>query len=110
MSEYTHPAYKKTARIMTVVCGLLFFSFSFVYLYVFQKDVLEAYHYTLAHGKTHYVAQNAALIITIVLLLLRWCQLPAGFKGSSAQFVVFPFMPVAWGVDRYQLQRVSYCR
>lgn len=91
MSEYTHPVYKKTARIMTVVCGLLFFSFSFVYLYVFQKDVLEAYHYTLAHGKTHYVAQNAALIITIVLLLLRWgvnCLL--GLKGAVRSLSYFP--------------------
>lgn len=72
MSEYTHPTYKKTARIMTVVCGLLFCLFSYVYLSVFQKDVLEAFHYTLAHGKTHYVPQNAAVIITLVLLLLQW--------------------------------------
>lgn len=46
--------------------------FSFVYLYVFQRDVLEALHFSLAHGKTTFAPMASALVITLILLLLRW--------------------------------------
>ena len=73
MSDYTNAFYKKTARIMIAVCGLLFFSvLVFVYLYVFQRDVLEALHFSLAHGKTTFAPIASALVITLILLLLRW--------------------------------------
>ena len=72
MSDYTNAFYKKTARIMIAVCGLLFSLFSFVYLYVFQRDVLEALHFSLAHGKTTFAPMASALVITLILLLLRW--------------------------------------
>ena len=64
--------YQETVRIQTVVCGLLFSIFSFIYLYVFQCDVLEAFHFSLAHGKTHFSAIGSALVITLILLLIRW--------------------------------------
>ena len=51
-SESTNIHKRRTARILTVVCGLLFSAFSFVYLAFFQKEVLEALHYSLAQGKT----------------------------------------------------------
>ena len=72
MNEYIHKNYKKAARIQTVVCGFLFSIFSFIYLYVFQCDVLEALHFSLAHGKTHFAPLPSAIIITLILLLLRW--------------------------------------
>lgn len=58
--------------MMIVVCGLLFSIFSFVYLYVFQREVLEALHYSLAHGKTQFAPVTSAVVITLMLLLLRW--------------------------------------
>ncbi len=64
--------YLKAARIQTMVCGLLFSAFSFVYLYVFQSYVLEALHYSLAHGKTLYAPAASACIITLVLLLIAY--------------------------------------
>lgn len=72
MSEFISETYKRAARIQTVVCGFLFSVFSVVYLYVFQRDVLEALHFSLAHGKTSFAPLASALIITLVLLLLRW--------------------------------------
>ncbi len=57
---------------MFVMCGLLFSAFSFVYLYVFQRELLEALHYSLAHGKTQFAPAASAVVITIILLLLRW--------------------------------------
>ena len=82
MSYYINSLYKKTVRIMIVVCGLLFSVFSFVYLYVFQRELLEALHYSLAHGKTHFAPAVSAVVITLILLLLRWGVNSAlGLKG-----------------------------
>ena len=63
---------RRTARILTVACGLLFSVFSIVYLSVFQKDVVEALHYSLAQGKTVYAPWISAVLITLILLALRW--------------------------------------
>lgn len=83
MSDYTNALYKKTARIMIAVCGLLFSLFSFVYLYVFQREVLEAFHFSLAHGKTVFAPLASAIVVTLILLLLRWgVNSLLGLKGK----------------------------
>ena len=51
-NESTNKNKKRTVRILTVACGLLFSIFCLVYLGVFQKDVVKALHYSLAQGKT----------------------------------------------------------
>lgn len=91
MTGYIVSLYRKTARIMIVVCGLLFSVFSFVYLYVFQREVLEALHYSLAHGKTHFAPMASAVVITLILLLVRWgvnCLL--GLKGYVRALAYVP--------------------
>ena len=45
MSSNTNLSYKRAVRILTGACGLLFSAFSFIYLYLFQGDVLG--HYTI---------------------------------------------------------------
>lgn len=82
---------KKAARIQTVVCGFLFSAFSFTYLYVFQPYVIEALHFSLAHGKTRFVPLASAVVITFVLLLLRWAvNIPLGLKGPVRALAYFP--------------------
>ena len=71
-NESTNVNKRRTARILTVACGLLFSVFSIVYLSVFQKDVMEALHFSLAQGKTIYAPWISAILITIVLLIIRW--------------------------------------
>lgn len=91
MSEYTSSIYKKAARWTIVGCGLLFSIFSFVFLYVFQQDVLEALHYSLAHGKTVFAPLGSAVVITIVLVLLRWgVNSLLGLKGKVRSLSYFP--------------------
>lgn len=91
MSENRLFAYKKAARIQIVVCGFLFVVFSFVYLYVFQQYILEALHFSLAHGKTHFTPMASAIIITLVLLLLRWgVNSLMGLKGPIRTLSYFP--------------------
>ena len=72
MSSNNSLSYKRAARILTVACGLLFSIFSIVYLFVLQKDVVGALHYSLSQGKTHYSPLAGAIIITVVLLVFRW--------------------------------------
>ena len=83
MSSNNSLSYKRAARILTVACGLLFSAFSFIYLYLFQGDVLGALHYSLSQGKTHYSPLAGAIIITLVLLIFRWgINGLLGLKGS----------------------------
>ena len=67
MSSNNSLSYKRAARILTVACGLLFSIFSIVYLFVLQKDVVGALHYSLSQGKTHYSPLAGAIIITLFL-------------------------------------------
>lgn len=91
MATRINLSYKKAARILTVVCGLLFSAFSFVYLYMFQADVIEALHHSLSHGKTHYEPLAGAVIITVVLLIFRWgINGLMGLKGPVRTLSYFP--------------------
>lgn len=83
--------YKRTARILTVACGLLFFLFSFVYLYVLQKDVLQAVHYSFSDGRTRLDSFWIALVLTSALLLLgRGVNALLGLKGAIRSLAYFP--------------------
>lgn len=91
MSTNPSLTYKRAARILTVACGLLFSVFSFVYLFVFQKDVVGALHYSLSQGKTFYSPLIGALIITAILLIFRWgINGLLGLKGPVRSLSYFP--------------------
>ncbi len=72
MSKTIAISYKNAARLVSVACGILFSIFCFTYLYVLQQDVVEALHFTLSGGRTHYSPFAGALILTFVLWLIRW--------------------------------------
>ena len=82
---------RRTARITAVASGLLFSACSIVYLSVFQKDVMQALHYSLAEGKTVYAPWMSAIVITAVLLVLRWAiNGLVGLKGPLKALSYFP--------------------
>ena len=82
---------RRTARITAVASGLLFSACSVVYLSVFQKDVMQALHYSLAEGKTVYAPWMSAIVITAVLLVLRWViNGLVGLKGPLKALSFFP--------------------
>ena len=90
-NEKTNIHKRRTARIIAVASGLLFSVFSVVYLSVFQKEVMEALHYSLAQGKTVYAPWMSAIIGTIVLLVLRWgINVLVGLKGPLKALSYFP--------------------
>ena len=83
--------YQETVRIQEIVCGLLFSIFSFIYLFVFQRDILEAFHFSLAHGKTHFSPFGSAFVMTLTLLLLRWAI--NRLVGLKNQFISLTYLP-----------------
>ena len=83
--------YQRTARILTVACGLLFSVFCFLYLYVFQQDLLEAFHYSLAEGKTRFSPLGTALWTTGILMLVRWLvNRLLHLQGGVRELAYFP--------------------
>lgn len=83
--------YQRTARILTVACGLLFSVFSFIYLYVFQEDLLEAFHYSLAEGRTQFSPLGTALWVTGILLIFRWLiNRVLRLQGAIRELAYFP--------------------
>lgn len=57
---------------LRVICALLFATFSFLYIYMFQGELLALLQDNLSDGRTESNAFVAALIITLLLLLLQW--------------------------------------
>ena len=56
-----------------------------------QRDVLEALHFSLAHGKTTFAPIASALVITLILLLLRWgVNSLLGLKGRVRALAYVP--------------------
>lgn len=54
-----------------MVCSILFCCFTFVYLYVYQADVLAVAQHILSEGKTSYHAGIGALLTTLTLYLVH---------------------------------------
>lgn len=68
MSNYS---VKDGTCVIRVVCAVLFLSFTFLYLYDYQDDILAMAQHVLSDGLTHYNRIIGAVIITIVLWLLQ---------------------------------------
>ena len=90
-NEKTNIHRRRTARIIAVASGLLFSVFSFTYLAIFQKDVMEALHYSLAQGKTVYAPWMTAFLLTVALLLVRTgINALVRLRGLLGSFSYFP--------------------
>lgn len=57
--------------LIRMVCSILFCCFTFVYLYVYQADVLAVAQHILSEGKTSYHAGVGAILITLTLYLVH---------------------------------------
>lgn len=62
---------KNSALLAQVVCAVFFLSFTFLYLYVYQGDILAVTQHALSHGRTHYDVKVGAVLITLILWLVQ---------------------------------------
>lgn len=69
--DYHDPKKKNGTIITKVVCAVCFLTFSFVWLYCFQADVLTIAQHVLSDGVTHYDRVLGAALITLVFFLLH---------------------------------------
>lgn len=84
-SSHRHPL------ILSLVCGLIFASFSFVYLYLFQGELLLNLYHTLSQGANSYSPFWGAFIITVVLCIVQYgLNLLTKFRNSWLAMSYFP--------------------
>ena len=58
-------------KFIHIVCSVLFFLFTFSYLFFFQADVMTVTQHLASVGQTFYNPLLGAILITIVLKLLQ---------------------------------------
>lgn len=74
---------RDSVRAQSVLCFLIFCSFTFLYLYFFQADMLAYAQHVLSKGVTVYNPLIGACVITVVLLLLSLLSTSALSKSLS---------------------------
>ena len=69
--NYHLPEMKNGTITTKVVCALVFLTFTFLWLYMFQSDTLAVAQHRLSHGVTHYNRTVGAVLITLFLFLVQ---------------------------------------
>lgn len=87
-----HTPHKKNSTITTVVmCAIVFFLFTFAFLYWYQWDLLTFAQYVLSKGQTHYDRMIGAVIVTVVLFILQ--QVVYGLLRLSKRTHALTYFP-----------------
>ena len=71
MNQNEYTSFRRNTRYIAIGCSVFFLVFSFMYLYFLQGNLMEATHFSFAHGKTSYSPFWGAILITLVLFLLH---------------------------------------
>ena len=69
--NYNHPNKNSSTVAIRLMCAIVFITFSFVWLYCFQADVLAAAQHVLSKGLTTYKPFLGAVLITLILQALQ---------------------------------------
>ena len=69
--NYNHPVKNNSTVGIHLMCAIVFLTFSFVYLYFFQADVIAVVQHVLSYGVTHYNRLVGAVLITLTLYLVQ---------------------------------------
>ncbi|MDO4160194.1 MAG: DUF6057 family protein [Prevotellaceae bacterium] len=79
------------STIIKFICAIVFISFTFIYLYFFQADILAMEQRVLSGGVTQYDKTIGALVITAILYLVQLgVNRLTCFKGSMYALTFFP--------------------
>ena len=104
MNQNEYLSFQKKTRWVFIGCSLFFLVFSFMYLYFLQGNLMEATHYSFAHGKTSYSPLWGAILITFVLLLIhKGLQALLRLRGrwiAASYFLMMLLLGVMTDVDR----------
>lgn len=69
--NYNHPNRNSSTVTIRLMCAIVFLTFSFVWLYCFQADILAAAQHVLSKGMTRYRPFVGAVLITLALQVLQ---------------------------------------
>lgn len=82
---------KNGTIIMRVMCAIFFLTFTFLYLFDYQADILAVTQHVLAHGATHYDRTIGAVLLTAILWALQ-CVV-YGLTGLSRRSHALTYLP-----------------
>ena len=88
--KYTNPLIRNIARRISILCAIYFALFTFLYLYVLERDILAQTQFQLSEGTTLYHPLLAALLCTSLLTLL------GSFLGLLFQWLPLRMKASAW--------------
>ena len=104
MNQNEYTSFRRNTRYIAIGCSVFFLVFSFMYLYFLQGNLMEATHFSFAHGKTSYSPFWGAILITLVLFLLhKGLQFLLRLKGrwtAASYFLMMLMVGVMTDVDR----------
>ena len=63
---------KQNNKLIRILCAVMFAAFSFIYIYMFQGELLALLQDHLSEGVTRSNTLVTAMVITILLVLLQW--------------------------------------
>lgn len=63
---------KQNNKLIRILCAVVFATFSFIYIYMFQGELLALLQDHLSEGVTRSNTLVTAMVITILLVLLQW--------------------------------------
>ena len=69
--NYNHPNKNCSTVAIRLMCAIVFLTFSFVWLYCFQADILAAAQHVLSKGLTTYKPFVGAVLITLALQVFQ---------------------------------------
>ena len=69
--NYNHPNKNSSTVAIRLMCAIVFLTFSFVWLYCFQADILAAAQHVLSKGLTTYKPFVGAVLITLALQVFQ---------------------------------------
>lgn len=72
MSNPPPPQARRNHSAVSAICALLFIAFSIAWLYLLQGNALQTIHTQLSGGKTAYSPLWGAVMLTVMMMLVRW--------------------------------------
>lgn len=69
--KFNNPYQDNGTIVLRSMCAIVFCVFSFLWLYLFQADVMAVAQHALSNGQTTYNRLTGGVIITVVLLIVQ---------------------------------------
>lgn len=96
MAATSNTRIKQARQVVYTACCLIFVSFTFLYLFFFQSDMLSMVQHIMSNGRTSYHVLIFSSLITLVLSVLPFAQ--SYFIKLPVKFISLLWFPSFWAL------------